>query len=228
MAPASQSEIVTNAAPPIALYPFLGNSLYSNLVANPIGTNALRYSCSLFTFTNVYLYGSPTGGAFGSDGSHSGVNGLFTSNSYTILYITVGAPYSATNTGTMEIFQPSYNIGGVTNQFNNQVIPTHCDQLTGILAPYSASYNEVIPSRYKDYLVNSPLPFNISIGETNKAGTVSWLPIGGATYSVYSATNLLGPWTNEAYGLTYFPTNGAFSQAINFGIPAKFFQVTSP
>jgi hypothetical protein len=86
----------------------------------------------------------------------------------------------------------------------------------------------VIPSRYEDYLVNSPAPFNISFAETNKTGTVSWLPVGGATYSVYSATNLLGPWMNEAYGLTYFPTNGAFSQGINFGIPAKYFQVTSP
>jgi hypothetical protein len=230
MAPASQSEIVTNAAPPIALYPFLGNSLYSNLVANPIGTNALRYSCSLFTFTNVYIYGGPTGGALGSDGSHSGVGGVFVSNSYTILYITVGAPYSATNTSTMEIFQPSYNIGGITNQFNNQVIPTHCAQLTGILAPYGGtpSYVEMIPSRYEDYLVGSPAAFNVAIGETNKTATASWLPVGGATYSVYSATNLTGPWTNEAYGLTYYPTNGAFSQAINLGLSAKYFQVTSP
>ena len=231
MAPSSQSEIVINPAPPIALYPFLGNTLYSNLTATPIGTNALRYSCSLFTFTNVYIYGGPTGGALGSDGSHSGVGGLFTSNSYTILYITVGAPYDATtNNKTMEIFQPSYNIGGAINQFGNQVIPTHCAQLTGILAPYggSPSYVEVIPSRYQDYLVDSPAAFNISPAETNKTATVSWLPVEGATYSVYSATNLTGPWTNEAYGLTYYPTNGAFSQAINFGLSAKYFQVTSP
>ena len=86
----------------------------------------------------------------------------------------------------------------------------------------------MIPSRYEDYLVNSPLPFNISIGETNKTGTLSWLPIGGATYSVYSATNLLGPWTNEAYGLTYYPTNGAFSDTISSNTPAKYFSVTSP
>ena len=28
-------------------------------------------------------------------------------------------------------------------------IPTHCDQLTGLLLPYGGSYVEVIPSRYR-------------------------------------------------------------------------------
>jgi hypothetical protein len=57
---------------------------------------------------------------------------------------------------------------------------------------------------------------------------VSWSPIGGSTYSVYSATNITGPWTNEAYGLTYYPTNGAFGQAFSSNTPAKYFRVTSP
>src|SRR6202034_2734229 len=146
--------------------------------------------------------------------------------SYTILYITVGAPYdSVTNSKTMEIFQPAYNIGGVTNQFDNQPIPTHVAQLTGIFAPYGGtpSYDEVIPSRYEDYLVDSPAAFSISLGETNKTATISWLPVGGATYSVYGATNLTGPWINEAYGLTYYPTNGVFSQPINSGLSAKYY-----
>ena len=114
LAPTTPSAIVTNPAPPIALNPFLGNPYYADLTANPIGSNALRFTDSLVTFTNVYLYGNPTGGPFGSGltygGAYSGVGGIFTSNSYCLLYMTVGAPYDPiANTNTMEIFQPTYD-----------------------------------------------------------------------------------------------------------------------
>jgi hypothetical protein len=240
LAPTTQSAIVTNPAPPVALCPFLGNPYFADLAANPIGSNALRFTDSLVTFTNVYLYGNANGGAFGtgtsSGGAYSGKNGIFTSNSYCQLYMTVGAPYDAvTNNKTMEIFQPTYDYrNGTTsvapNPFDYMPIPTHCDQLTGILLPYggSPSYVEVIPSRYEDYVVNSPAALNISLGVTNRNATVGWSAIGGATYSVYSAANIAGPWTNEAYGLAYYPTNGAFSEAFNSNTPAKYFQITSP
>jgi hypothetical protein len=239
MAPAAQSEIVTNAALPVSLYPFLGNPYYADLTANPIGSNALRFSDALVTFTNVYLYGNATGGPFGSGAgttaAYSGVGGIFTSNSYCILYITIG-PYDAvTNNYTMEIFQPTYDYRNgsasiAANPFDYQPIPTHCAQLTGVLLPYggSPSYVEVIPSRYQDYLTNSPAPFKVSLSVTNKEATLSWTPVTGATYSVDSAPSLTGPWTQEAYGLNYYPTNGAFSEAINLSTSAKFFSITSP
>lgn len=238
LAPASPSAIVASAAPAITLSPFLGNPYYNDFASNPIGSNALHFDGSLVTFTNVYLYGNSTGGPFGSGpggGANSGVGGVFTSNSYTILYATVGAPYSATNTNTMEVFQPTYDYrNGSTpvafNPFDNQPIPTNVAQLTGIFEPYggSPSYVEVIPMRYQDYLTTSPAPFNLSIGLTNKAVTVNWPPVAGATYSMHSASSVNGPWTNEAFGLGYYPTNGAFGEGINFGASAKFFRVTSP
>ena len=77
-------------------------------------------------------------------------------------------------------------------------------------------------------MVNSPAAFNISLGVTNKKTTVSWSPIVGSTYSIYSAANINGPWNNEAYGLTYYPTNGTFSEAFSSNTPAKYFQITSP
>ncbi len=234
IAPTTASAIVTNATPPVPIRPFLGNPIWTNLASQPYGTNSLRYSCSVVTFTNCYLYGTSNGGAFGANsGTHNGPGGVFATNSYTQLYFTVGTPYGTvtngvTNTYVMELFQPSYNLTGTTNEFNGKPIPTFCAQLTGIIAPYSAHYNEVIPSRYEDYLVSSPAPFSLSIGETNATATMGWAPVGGATYSVYSATNLLGPWTNETFGLTYYPTNGAYSQPVSPGTPAKFFEVTSP
>jgi len=238
MAPTSKGAIVTNSAPPVALYPFAGNPYYADFITNPIGTNALRYSCALVTFTNVYLYGSSTGGVFGtgSGPSHSGIGGIFTSNSYNIQYITVGAPYdSVTNNKTMEIFQPTYDFGPGTpfqtqSPFDYKPIPTHCAQLTGVLLPYggSPSYVEVIPSRYVDYVTNFPAPFTLTAGASNNTAALSWSPIVGSTYSVYSATSVTGPWNNEAYGINYYPTNGNFNEAVSPGTPAKFFRVTSP
>jgi len=236
LAPSAVSAIVTNLAPPAGLYPFLGNSIYTNLVANPIGSNALRFTASLVTFTNVYLYGSSTGGVFGSGGANYGVGGIFTSNSYTILYITVGAPYDAvTNNLTMEIFQPTYDYRNGTatvaqNPFDLQPIPTHVAQLTGVMLPYggSPSYVEVIPSRYEDYMTNNPTPVALSIAAASKSATVSWTPVGGNTYSVASATNLTGPWKTEASGLTYYPTNGVYTQTLSPALRDKFYQVTSP
>jgi hypothetical protein len=240
LAPATPGAIVASPAPPVTLNPLLGNPYYTDFTINPIGSNALRFDGSLVTFTNVYLYGNATGGAFGSGvgttQAYSGLGGVFTSNSYCLLYITVGAPYDAiTNTNVMEIFQPTYDFrNGSTsiafNPFDYQPIPAWCAQLTGVFEPYggSPSYVEVIPSRYQDYLTNSPAAFNISLGATNKEATVTWQPIEGATYSVDSAASLTGPWTNEAYGLTYYPTNGAFNEAISPGASAKFFRVTSP
>ena len=238
MAPTAQSAIVTNEALPFTLSPFLGNSLFADFSTNGVGSNALHFAESLVTFTNVYLYGSSSGGAFGTGGANSGVGGIFTSNSYCVLYMTVGAPYDAvTNSHTMEVFQPTYdykNADGTPqslNPFDYMPIPTYCAQLTGVLQPYGGtpSYVEVIPSRYADYVTNTPPAFAVSVAAANKNATVSWTPVVGQTYSVYSATNLLnGAWKNEAYGLTYYPTNGAFSQATSSNAPAKYFRVTTP
>ena len=242
LAPTSKSAIVTNPAPLISLSPSLGNPYYADFVANPVGSNALRFSCSLVTFTNVYLYGNPQGGAFGSNtnssvGAYSGVGGIFTSNSYCVLFMTVGAPYDAvTNNRVMEIFQPTYNYRNADgsalalNPFDYKPIPTHCDQLTGVLLPYggSPSYVEVIASRYEDYVATNPPPFDISVRATGKTTAVSWAPVTGSTYSVYSATNTTGPWKNEASGLTYYPTNGSYSQTMTSTNSAKFFRVTIP
>ena len=237
MVPSSQSAIVTNEALPFTLSPFVANSLFADFSTNGVGSNALRYAESLVTFTNVYLYGSSSGGAFGTGGANSGVGGIFTSNSYCVLYITVGAPYDAvTNSHTMEIFQPTYdykNADGTPkslNPFDYKLIPTHCTQLTGVIQPYGGtpSYVEIIPSRYEDYVTTTPLAFGIAAAVTNKAATVSWAPVTGQTYSVYSSTNLQNGWKTEAFGLTYYPTNGTFSQTTSSNVPVKFFRVTTP
>jgi hypothetical protein len=231
MAPSTASAIVVNSnVPPVPLHPFLGNPFASNFLANPIGSNSLRYSCSLVTFTNVYIYGTKTGGAIGTGGNNSGLGGIFTSNSYCVLYFTVGAYDATTNNLTFEIFQPTYNIGTTTNEFAFKPIPTYCAQLTGVLAPYGGSpnYDEVIPSRYADYATNSPAPFTVSYAETNKTLALTWPAVAGNTYSVNATSSGTAPYTNVSYGIGYYPTNGSYTETVSNSVAVKLFQVTSP
>jgi hypothetical protein len=233
IAPTSLAAITTNLdAPPIALTPRLENANFNDLSTNGLGTNAILLSGSLVTFTNVYLYGSSSGGAFGTGGSHSGVGGIFYTNGYTALYFTMGAPYDATtNQNTIESYQFGYDYGTNRCSFYNQTIPTHCAQITGVYLSYGGT-PEILPSRFVDYATNPPPSFAASarVVPGTKGGptttTINWPAQAGSTYSVYSATSLLGPWTQAAYGLAYYPTNGAFTDTNSASV--KFYRVNSP
>jgi hypothetical protein len=228
--PATQSSITPTNAPVQTLAPVLANSIFGQLVTNGFGTNAIQSQCSLLTFTNVYIYGSKTGGALGTGGSHSGVGGVFDGGSYNILYVTIGQ-YGPNNTNTMEIFQPCYNYGTnttsltFTNPFTGVTIPTNCYQLTGAYDEYEGT-PEIEPSRIQDYVTNPPSSFTAGVVLTNHVPTIKWPVQTGSTYSVYSTTNLDDPWTQVAYGLAYYPTNGTFTDTNRAS--AKFYQISSP
>jgi hypothetical protein len=240
--PATQSEIVINSnAPPITIAPRLFNGAFNDVITNLLGTNAILYNPSLVTFTNVYIYGTKTGGALGTGGTHSGVGGLFASNNtYNILYFTIGQ-YSTNppvNTNYWEIFQPNYYYGTTqtpvaTNNLAGQPIPTHCYQLTGVLNNFEGT-PELTPSRLQDYVAAPPSTYTASVALTNivsghttlTEANVSWPAQPGSTYSVYTSTNLLAAWTQAAYGLTYYPSNSTFTDT-NFA-PVKFYRVSSP
>jgi hypothetical protein len=196
-------------------------------VTNFLGSNSLTVQQSLVTFTNVYLYGTKTGGALGTGGSHSGVGGIFDSNTYTEVYITVGGPFQApSHTNVMEIFQPGYNVNGQANPIANQPIPTHCYQLTGIYSPFESTA-QLTPSRLADYVVNPPPPFSTTITLTNGIATLNWGPVQtGSTYSANTAASANGPWTVSAQGLAYYPTNGTFTDT-NLA-PSKLYLISSP
>jgi hypothetical protein len=237
MVPATQAAIVTNSAPPLTLTPKVFNSAFNDVITNLLGTNTILYGPSLVTLTNVYIYGSKTGGALPN-------GGIFASNAANILYCTIGQPYSTTppvNTNVWEIFEPTYNYGPrtapaipyATNSCDSQVIPPFCYQVTGIYENFSGS-PEIVVSRYQDYVVNPPPNYLASLTLTNissgkgkaAAATVNWNPSPGSTYSVYSATNLAGPWTQAAYGLTYYPSNSTFTDTNSAKV--KFYRVSSP
>jgi hypothetical protein len=135
----------------------------------------------------------------------------------------------------MEIYEFCYNypFGGPpytqNSSFFNQPVPTHCSQITGVYVPYVGSTSftpEIIPSVLSDYVVSPPPMPVASVSVTNHIPTITWTPQVGSTYTVYSSTNLLGPWMQVATGLAYYPTNGAFTDTGR--APAKFYEVTSP
>jgi hypothetical protein len=232
LSPASYASFVTNATPPgTVLTPRLDNAIFNDLNTNLFGANALTYGSSLVTFTNCYIYGSKTGGAFGTGGTHSGAGGIFLTNTFTQLYFTIGGPYNATpgpsqNTNTMEIFQIGSNFGTTPSPFAYQPIPTFCYQISGVYEDFDG-FAELAPSRMEDYVTNATSAYSSGIVVSNRLATVTWTPHVGATYSVNGAANLSGQWTPLASGLAYYPTNGVFTDT-NKVSTYKFYQVTSP
>jgi hypothetical protein len=55
---------------------------------------------------------------------------------------------------------------------------------------------------------------------------VNWPAVAGSTYSIYSETNLLGPWTQQAFGLSYYPSTGTYTDTN--AAKAKFYRVSTP
>jgi hypothetical protein len=211
-------------APPFALQPVLCNSIFTDLVTNPLGTNALLLQGSLITFTNVvcYKYKNPL--------TNGSLPTTFFSNSYTSFYFDIGGT-NVSGTNTLNCYQFGYNYGSSsfpnfrTNEFNNKRVPTNCYQLTGVYLTYNSG-PEILPCRLADYVTNPPVLLPTLTRSTKNVTSVSLNPQVGSTYSVYTATNITGPWARRTYGLGYYPTNVTF---VETNTASKgFYRVTSP
>ena len=186
------------------------------MATNPMGPYGLGIQCSLVTVTNVYLYSSAAGAA---------VSGNFAANTTKALYAFqqpyfAGEPY-------MEIFVFTYT--NVMNSFNmsyvGQPIPSFAYELTGEMGIFSTTTPEIYPTRFVDIVSTLPAAFAAGISATNGAAMLSWPAVTGSTYSVYSASSLLGPWT-QTFGLSYYPSTGTYT-ATNAG-GARFYKVSTP
>jgi hypothetical protein len=186
------------------------------MATNTMGTYGLAVQCSLVSMTNVYLYSSSSGAA---------VTGNFPTNSSKALYA-FQQPYSA---GQPYIEVYVYTYTNALNQINTNYwgkpIPSQVYQLTGAQAIYSPTQPELYPSRYADFVITPPATFPVTVAVTNGAPTLSWPAVVGSTYSVYSSTNLLGPWT-QTFGLGYYPSIGSYTDT-NGAASAEFYRVSS-
>lgn len=189
---------------------------FALLATNPLGVAGINIQCSLVTLTNVYIYGTATGGA---------VPAYFYTNGYTDLYLTEG-PYNAvSNPNTYSLYVPAYGYGYISTNFWGQPVPTHCYQLSGVLTYYSGA-SELDVTRPQDFVVNTPSSFSAGIVHSNSVSTVSWPAATGSTYSVYNATNITGPWT-QTFGLSYYPVTGIYEQT-NGTTKQQFYRVSTP
>jgi hypothetical protein len=199
----------------------LNFNLWVSNNAAALGTYDWTNGNSLVTLTNVYIYTNATGVA-------AGAGAYFPTNSSRILYL-YQRPYSA---GQPYMLTYVYTYTNILNQSNTNYwgkpIPNFCYEITGINGVYSALTNggRFYPTRYADFVTTEPASITNSISNAKGVSQISWTPVlTGSTYSVYSATNISGPWT-QTFGLSYYPSTGIYT--VTNAVPAQFYKVSTP
>jgi hypothetical protein len=186
------------------------------MATNPMGTYGIGIQCSLVTLTNVWLYSSSSGAP---------VSGTYAVNYHTPFYA-FQQPYSA-GQPYIEIYVYTYT--NAVNQLNTnyfgQPIPGFAYEITGEMGIFSTTAPELYPTRFADIVTNAPAPFKAGLTVSNGVSQLTWPAATGSTYSVYSATNLLGPWT-QTFGLSYYPSTGIY-KATN-AAASQFYRVSTP
>jgi hypothetical protein len=186
------------------------------MATNTMGTYGVAVQCSLVTLTNVWLYSSTAGAA---------VSGNFPTNSTKALYA-FQQPYSA-NQPYLEIYVYTYTnaVNQVNTNYFGKPIPSFVYELTGEMGVYNPTTPQLYPTRYADFVLTPPASFSAGVIATSGIPVLTWPAVAGSTYSVYSATNILGPWT-QTFGLSYYPSTGIYMDTNP--APAKFYRVSSP
>jgi len=186
---------------------------FSLMATNPLGAYGNQIQDALVTVTNVYIYSSTAGAP---------VSGTFYANGYSDLYMTEGPYNSATNSHTIDMYVLNY--AGVETNFTGKLEPGQAYQLTGPMSLYNGG-GEIVLTRYADFVTNQPAPFAAGLTVSNGVSLLTWPVATGSTYSVYSATNLLGPWT-QTFGLGYYPSAGIYT--VTNSAAARFYKVSTP
>jgi hypothetical protein len=186
------------------------------MATNPMGTYGLNVQGSLVTITNVYLYSTATG---------TPVSGNFPTNSSKGLYA-FAQPYSAGQPYmTVWVYTYTNVMNQLSTNFWGKPIPSYAYQVTGAMEVYNITTPELYPTRYADFVTTQPAPFAVVLTVSNGVSQLTWPAATGSTYSVYSATNLLGPWT-QTFGLSYYPSTGIYT-VIN-SAATRFYRVSTP
>jgi len=113
----------------------------------------------------------------------------------------------------------------LNTNFWGKPLPSFAYEVTGPLGLFNPTSPEPYPTRYEDIVTTPRAPFTVNLTATNGAPTLTWPAVTGSTYSIYSATNLLGPWT-RTFGLGYYPSMGAYTDTN--AAPATFYRVSTP
>jgi hypothetical protein len=171
--------------------------------ANP-ALSSLVYQGSLGIFTNVYFVNA--GGTFANEGSYEVTNN--SGQSYTI--------YVGESDGPDII---------------GQTIPSFAYSVTGAYDQFDTTY-ELNVTAGSDIVTAPPPAVTNATAALSLSGTnlvLNWAAVPDSyTYSIFSATNLLGPWVSVQKGLLFSNTSGTFNVPVLTNTPGMFFQIDSP
>jgi len=189
------------------------------IATNTMGSYGVALQGSLVSLTNVYLYSSKTGAAVSGNFPTNGTKALYAfASSYS-----AGQPYV-----TVYVYTYTNAVNQLNTNYWGQPIPSFAYQVTGALDIYSTNTPEVYPSRYADFVTTPPPAFDARLTTMMTANgltaTLTWPAVTGATYSVYSATNLDGPWT-QTFGVGYYPS-GIYTDTNS--APVRFYRLSTP
>jgi hypothetical protein len=185
---------------------------------NAMSPYGVSVQCSLVTLTNVWLYSSTKGAA---------VSGNYPTNSTKAFYAYT-QPWFSTNQPYMEVYVYTYTnaVNQSNTNFFGMPIPSFAYEITGALGIYATNTPELFPSRYQDIVAAPIASFPLGVTSSNGVSTLSWTAVSGSTYSAYGSTNVNGPYTQQAFGLSYYPSSGTYTTT-NFG-SNEFFYISSP
>jgi hypothetical protein len=172
--------------------------------ANP-ALVALSYEGSLCTITNVYFENA--GGVFANEQDYAVTNSAGVSSG---LVVWTGEGDGPDVLGT--------------------TIPTFAYSITAPLLQYGTDEYEMNVTAIGNIVTAPPPAVNdltATLSSTNLALTWTAVP-SSYTYSVWGATNLLGPWTVVQKGLWFTNSSGTFTAAASTNTPEMFFQIDSP
>jgi hypothetical protein len=193
-----QGQDVTEPLPPPLLLPF-GLS-----TANP-GLVALQYEGSLCTVTNVYFENPGT--LFANEGFYPVTNAAGVSGGLGV--------YTGEGDGPDVLGQPipvfAYSITAPLLQFDTDEYELNVTSLSNIVTAPPPAVNDL----------------TATLTSTNLALTWTAVPA-SYTYSIWGATNLLGPWSILQGGLWFSNSSGTYSATVSTNTPAMFFQIDSP
>jgi hypothetical protein len=173
-----------------------------------------QYLCgSLVTVSNVYFvdYTPTNDPTFANEGSYDLTNASSTTKAVCI--------YTGEGDGPDVLGTP---------------IPQFAASVTGPLLQYytpPGAY-EINVTAISEIVTNAPLVApqvtNLTASVSGGNITLSWTAVPTSyTYSVFSATNLAGPWVSLQGGLTFTNTSGSFTVGIT-NVESMFFQIDSP
>jgi hypothetical protein len=103
-------------------------------------------------------------------------------------------------------------------------IPALAYEITGVMGRFQSTY-EITPTRFVDIVSNLPASFSLAASVTGTAATVNWPATDGSTYSIYTATDIRGPFT-RIFGLNFLDASGFYTET-NLA-NARFYRATSP